>query len=63
MDNKVANKLPKSKGDLMFQAIKQVIIEENKHLLKLIARKYKRDYATLEEKYIRPEYYLPLVIQ
>ncbi len=50
MDNKVA-----------FAVIKNIIIEQNKELLKLIAKKYNLDYDMLVEKYITPTYYLPVV--
>lgn len=49
------------KGDVMLDIITRMIIEENKELLKIIASKYQKNYKELEEKYIRPEYYLPLV--
>jgi len=47
----------------MFQLLKSTIITENQRILELIAKKYNKDYHMLKEKYIRPEYYLPLVIQ
>jgi hypothetical protein len=50
MDNKVA-----------FGVIKNVIIEQNKELLKIIAKQYQLDYDILVEKYITPAYYLPVV--
>jgi hypothetical protein len=50
MDNKVA-----------FGVIKNVIIEQNKELLKLISEKHNLDYDMLVQKYITPEYYLPVV--
>lgn len=50
MDNKVA-----------FGVIKNVIIQQNKELLKVIAVKFNLDYQDLESKYITPQYYLPLV--
>lgn len=53
----------KVKGDFMFQLLKSTIITENQRILELIAKKYNKDYHMLKEKYIRPEYYLPLVIQ
>lgn len=51
------------KGDMMFDIITNVIIEQNKQLLKLISKTYHKSYLELEEKYIRQEYYLPLVKQ
>ena len=50
MDNKIA-----------FGVIKNVIVEQNKQLLKIIAEKYKLDYDELVNKYITPQYYLPVV--
>lgn len=50
MDNKVA-----------FGVIKNVIIEQNKELLKIIATKHNLDYDALVDKYIRPAYYLPVI--
>ena len=50
MDNKVA-----------FGVIKNVIIEQNKELLKVIAKQYQLDYEVLLEKYITPTYYLPII--
>lgn len=38
-----------------------IIIEENKKFLKQIADAYKIDYKYLEKKYIKPEYYLPII--
>lgn len=49
------------RGDAAFAVIKNVIINENKELFKKIAQKYKMDYTELEKKYLKPEYYLPLV--
>lgn len=50
MDNKIA-----------FGVIKNIIIEQNKELLKVIAKQYSLDYEVLVEKYITPTYYLPVV--
>ena len=40
---------------------KNMIIEQNKVLLRHIAEKTGLEYSYLEEKYIRPEYYLPII--
>lgn len=48
-------------GKIMFDIIKNIIIEENKMLLQLISVKYKMDIGYLMEVYIKPEYYLPIV--
>lgn len=50
MDNKVA-----------FSVVKNVIIEQNKELLKLVAERYNLDYDVLIDKYLTPTYYLPVV--
>jgi hypothetical protein len=50
MDNKVA-----------FGVIKNVLIEQNKQLLKIVAEKHNLDYEELVEKYITPQYYLPVI--
>jgi hypothetical protein len=49
------------KGDLAFSMLKNIIIAENKELFRKISEKYKIDYNELAEKYLKPEYYLPLV--
>ncbi len=53
----------KLKGDFMFKILKNVIIEENKELLNIIAKRYKKDPNELQQKYLRQEYYLPLVLK
>ena len=47
---------------MIFDIFKTVIIEQNKLLLKEIATKFDMDYNTLVEKYIKPEYYLPVIL-
>lgn len=56
MDNKVA-------GDIMFQVLKRMIIEENKALFKIISEEHNISYSELVEKYLKPEYYLPLILK
>lgn len=51
------------KGDMMFRLLKNIIVEENKTLLRLVADTYGLNYDSLKEKYLRPEYYLPLVVK
>jgi hypothetical protein len=46
---------------MTFDVLKNVIIEQNKILLKLIAEKYEMDYEELLQKYLKPAYYLPVV--
>jgi hypothetical protein len=51
MDNKV-----------IFNMFKNIIIEQNKALLRIIADKYDIDYEYLERKYLVPANYLPVVV-
>ena len=53
----------KVNGDMMFQILKNVIIAENKELLKIIAKHHNLNYDVLQKKYLKPEYYLPLVLK
>lgn len=48
---------------MIFDIFKTVIIEQNKVLLKEIAIKFDLDYDTMIEKYIKPEYYLPILMK
>lgn len=55
MDNKIEfNKM-------IFDMFKLIIIEQNKLLLKEISEKFDLDYNELLSKYIKPEYYLPVI--
>lgn len=54
MDRKV-----KKEGDFAFQILKNIIIAENKILFEKIEKKYK--LHDLEKKYLKPEYYLPII--
>lgn len=47
---------------MIFDLFKSVIIEQNKMMLMDIAKKFDLDYEALVEKYIKPEYYLPVII-
>jgi hypothetical protein len=47
--------------DVTFKMIKNIIITENKELLRIIAKFYALDHNELEQKYLRPAYYLPIV--
>lgn len=60
MDHQVITRV---KGDMMFQVLKDIIIAENKELFKIIARHHNLNYDDLEKKYLKPEYYLPLVVK
>lgn len=46
---------------LIFDIFKTIIIEQNKLLLKEISVKFELDYEELLQKYIKPEYYLPVI--
>lgn len=48
---------------MIFDIFKTTIIEQNKLLLKEIATKFDLDYDKLLEKYIKPEYYLPVIVK
>ena len=52
MDNKVT-----------FDMFKNIIIEQNKQLLKEVAKVTGKNEAVLVEKYIKPEFYLPIVLK
>lgn len=47
---------------MIFDIFKNIIIEQNKLLLKTIAEKHNLDYDYLLEKYIAPQYYLPVIL-
>ena len=49
MDEKVA-----------FQAIKNIIIEQNKVFITDLAKRFKKNPEEMCKKYIKPEYYLPI---
>lgn len=50
------------KGDFAFQLIKNLIIEQNKILLQQIAKSHNLDLEELIAKYLKPEYYLPYIL-
>jgi hypothetical protein len=54
MDNQVMK-------TMVFSVFKNIIIEQNKILLKIIADKYDLDYEDLLKKYMTPDNYLPVV--
>ena len=47
--------------EMVFSIFKNVIIEQNKTLLKIIADKYDLEYEELLKKYITPDNYLPVI--
>jgi len=60
MDAKVD--MPSDKpSDIGFDMIKNIIIAQNKQLIKQIATDYMRNETRLLERYLKPEYYLPIV--
>jgi hypothetical protein len=46
---------------MVFNIFKNIIIEQNKVLLKVIADKYDLDYDELLKKYITQDHYLPVI--
>jgi hypothetical protein len=46
---------------MVFDVFKTIIIEQNRILLKEVADKFNLDYNELLVKYIKPEYYLPVI--
>jgi len=46
---------------VIFQTIKQVIIKQNEIFLRDLARRFKRNPDDFCKKYIKPEYYLPIL--
>jgi hypothetical protein len=46
---------------MIMDVFKNIIIEQNKEFLKQISQAYKIDYDYLLKKYIKPEYYLPII--
>ena len=46
---------------MMFDMLKRIIYEQNKMLLKEVAPIVKKDLSYLEDKYLRIEYYLPIL--
>lgn len=49
------------KGDIAFDILKNIIIKQNEKILKVIAEHYNVPYQYLRKKYIKLEYYLPIV--
>jgi iron uptake system EfeUOB component EfeO/EfeM len=46
---------------MTFDVFKNIIIEENKKLIKQIAITFNKDEQYLLDKYITPTYYLPII--
>lgn len=41
---------------------RNIIVEQNKEFLKKVAERYDLDYEYLLQKYLKPEYYLPVIV-
>lgn len=67
MDRQVKNKINNNSNNnttmklMVFNIFKNVIIEQNKVLLKVIADKYDLNYDELLKKYITQDHYLPVI--
>lgn len=48
-------------SEVGFALFKNIIIEQNKRLLEQIAKDHGRDIGKLMDKYIKPEFYLPII--
>lgn len=46
---------------MIFNIFKNIIIAQNKVLLKTIADEHNLDYDYLLDKYLKPAYYLPVI--
>lgn len=51
----------KQPGSVMFEIMKNIIMQENALLLQKIAKKHRMDADYLIETYLKPEYYVPIV--
>lgn len=51
----------KERREIGYEIFKNVIIAQNRALLKLIAKDFGRCEQRLLERYLKPEYYLPIV--
>jgi hypothetical protein len=48
-------------SDVIFSVFKNIIIEQNKMLLKEIAKDSGKNEKNLLDRYLRPEFYLPII--
>ncbi len=46
-----------------FEMFKNIIIEQNKELLRQVAKITGKDEQILMEKYIKPDFYLPIILK
>lgn len=51
------------KGDYAFELLKSIIIAQNKVLLQRLAERHNLDVDSLYQKYLKPDYYLPLITE
>lgn len=68
MDNKVIetqeeieSQMMSTIGDMMFRVLTSMIMKENEALFKTISQEHNLNLSDLKKKYLKPEYYLPLV--
>jgi predicted transcriptional regulator len=52
----------KSLDDIVFDVFKNIIIEQNKQLIKQLSQKHNLNYDEMLDKYLKPEYYLPVLL-
>ena len=60
--------MPGTKADLHdidhgFELMKNIIYEQNKALIKMIAKDYLRNEKNLLDRYLKPENYLPIIVK
>lgn len=48
-------------SEVMFSVFKNIIVEQNKVLLQQIAKDKGRDERVFLNKYLQPEFYLPII--
>jgi hypothetical protein len=48
---------------LVCELFRNIIIEQNKSFLKTISIKHNIEYESLIQKYLKPEYYLPVIVK
>lgn len=46
---------------MIFDLFKNIIIQQNRILLKEVAERFQLDYDELLKQYLKPEYYLPVI--
>lgn len=47
--------------EVIFELFKNVIMKQNEKLLECIARDFKKHEHALRERYLKPDYYLPII--